>query len=242
MEYIAELREHYKHKGILSTSFTCESRRACALANTDSGPKSAFVGSEYGWGLPRLLFISLDAGWAYRCAAKRTPESVRDEAERKGTPKSHKNGHWYRTHELAYELLKPFDRSLSLETITPHFAHTNASKCCLGDEKEGNASPVAYLNCHRYLEGEIKVLDPDVVVTQGREAEVGIRALLADEAENRIDEFAAEELLCKRRRFLLRTYHPRYAKGFYRQRKQSKCWATYAEAIQHFYNTIPDGR
>ena len=97
---------------------------------------------------------------------------------------------------------------------------------------------MAYLNCHRYLEGEIKVLDPDVVVTQGREAEVGIRALLADEAENRIDEFAAEELLCERRRFLLRTYHPRYAKGFYKQRRD---WPTYVKAIRRFYNNISEG-
>ena len=240
MAYIDELREHYKHNGILSTSFTCKSRRACALVNTDSGPKSAFVGSKYGWGLPRLLFISLDAGWAEPCAAKRTPEAVRDELERVGAEKSAPNTHWYRTHELAHAILSQFDSSLRLKTITPHFAHTNASKCCPSGEKGGNASQVAYLNCHRYLKGEIEVLDPDVVVTQGREAEVGIRALLADEAENPTDEFAAEELLCGRRRFLLRTDHPRYVKGFYKQREQSRCWAIYAEAIQRFYSTIPE--
>lgn len=238
MEYIAKLREYYKDHDILSTSFNCRSKCACALANTDSGPKSAFVGSRYGLGLPRLLFISLDAGWAEPCPAKRTPEAVRDELEGVGTEKSAPNTHWYRTHELAYELLKQFDSKLSLGNITPHFAHTNASKCCPSG-KGGNASPVAYLNCHRYLPGEIKVLNPDVVVTQGKEAKVGIEALLESPIK---DGIAAEVLLCGRRRFLLRTDHPRYAKGFYKQREQSRRWAIYAEALQGFYNTVPEGR
>ena len=234
MEYIAELRDYYKHRGLLSTSFTCRSKRACALAKTDGGPKSAFVGSYYGLGLPRLLFISLDAGEAKPCA-ERTPEAVRNELERVDTRELVQNRHWYRTLELALAILRQFDSRLCLDTITPHFAHTNASKCC--PREGGNASPVAYLNCHRYLPGEIKVLNPDVVVTQGKEAKVGIEALLESPIK---DGIAAEVLLCGRRRFLLRTDHPRYAKGFYRQREQSRCWVTHAEAIQRVYNTIPD--
>lgn len=240
VRFIDAVETYYESNGILSTSFTCKSKNACKRNGTDSGPKSAFVGSRYGTdGLPRLLFISLDAGWAELDDTKRTPAAVREELEREGVEEAKKrqNGHWYRTHELASTILREFDGSLNLDGITQYFAHTNASKCCAGGEG-GAASPVAYLNCHQYLAGEVAALDPDIVVTQGKEANHGVDALVDKKITNRVDDFAAEVSLCGRRRFWLRTDHPRYARGFYRQRNCSDGWKSYATAIHCFYVTL----
>lgn len=242
MDYLDAVKKYYQKEGILSTRFSCGLKSACANSGTDSGPKSAHVGSRYGLGVPRLLFVSLDAGQAKPSAEKRTPEAVRKETERVGIKESAANTHWYRTCELAREILHPFIHELTMEDITPYFAHTNASKCCPSG-CGGNASSVAYLNCHRYLAGEVSVLDPDAVVTQGREAEVGIKALLIDEVDKVPNiRYAEVAKLCGRRRFLLHTYHPRYARGFYEQRRQSGTWSTYAEAIERFYGSIPKAR
>lgn len=242
MDYLDAVKSYYETEGILSTSFTCELKGACATSGSDSGPKSAHVGSRYGLGVPRMLFVSLDAGWADPSAEERTPEAVRENTERVGIKDSAPNTHWYRTCELAREILSQFKQELRqtcLGDITPYFAHTNASKCCPSGSG-GNASSVAYLNCHRYLKREVSVLDPDVLVTQGREAEVSLRALLTDEVNKMPNVRDAEVAkLCGRRRFLLYTYHPRYARGFYDQRRQSGIWSTYAEAIRRFYDSIP---
>ena len=240
MEFIDAVETYYERSGILSTSFTCEFKSACQRNGAVSGPKSAFVGSRYGSvGLPRLLFVSLDAGWAEMNNAKRTPSGVREDLEGKRVEQLPRHAHWYRTHELAWAILREFDDRLRLDDITPYFAHTNAAKCCTNS---GNtASQVAYLNCHRYLAGEITALDPDIVVTQGKEAKFGADALV-DKITKCIDKPAAEVLLCERRRFLLHTYHPRYARGFYGQRKDSDGWKTYAAKIRKFVEALPKAR
>jgi hypothetical protein len=60
-----------------------------------------------------------------RGAGRRNPEARRMEAvrrriESRATTGLHKQHHWFRTHELAYRLLRSFVADLSTETVSPY--------------------------------------------------------------------------------------------------------------------------
>ena len=109
-----ELASFYARSGILATSFSCEHLDACRGSCTSfTEAKSAYVGPDYEKGtLPRLLFLSLDSGSADRGPERRTPEAVRLQEVACDVQSLHQAKHWYRTHELAWVLLRQFDRTL----------------------------------------------------------------------------------------------------------------------------------
>ena len=78
--------------------------------------REAFVGTEYEKGaLPRLLFVSLDPGSSDVDPKRRTAESIRYREEHGcDVATLPKPRHWYRTHELAWILLKPHERRGSI--------------------------------------------------------------------------------------------------------------------------------
>ena len=168
---LAELEKYYRLHRINATDFSCPNFRDCSKTSRDTftTAKAAFVSSGYeSHTLPRILFLSLDSGSADKDPTHRTLEFVRykEEIERNVLTLS-KNKHWYRTHELAYQILRHFKPGLKIEEAKHYFAHTNSAKCCMNNPGRAQASSVLFNNCRRFIPGEIGILDPDVLITQG---------------------------------------------------------------------------
>jgi len=176
-----ELVSFYARSGILSTSFSCQHLESCrGSCASFTEAKSAYVGPDYEKGtLPRLLFLSLDSGSADRDPARRTPEAVRLQEVACDVGSLHQAKHWYRTHELAWVLLRQFDSTLTPENVSPHFAHANSAKCCMNKAHRSLADDRLFHNCRGYLPGELAILNPDLLVTQGAWAKTAIEQLFS---------------------------------------------------------------
>ena len=239
-----KLKRYYRSEGILATHFTCPHRTDCSkrCRDTFTGPKSAFVSTGYEDGnLPRLLFVSLDSGSAEREPAERHPDAVRRQMEgvdvgclRRRKP----TRHWYRTHELAWNILRQFDTNLEIEEVKYCFAHANSAKCCENLPGGRQAHPRLFRNCRRYLAGEVRALRPVIIVTQGDAAKRGLRPIL--DVMKPIDEFSCIARFDGRLLFWLHTWHPRRFGDFYKQRgiehEDGRCegWQEYAVLIKEF--------
>lgn len=170
---IEELKEYYREQGISAMEFSCEHyddcKRGCKVFVTAA---EAQVGTEYEKRtLPRVLFVSLDSGELVENPAEKTVEYSRNnERLEKLEDAGPRNRHWFQTLELAHRILNRFDKDLEFENIISYIAHTNSAKCCQNKEGKVKADKVLFNNCKRYLRGEISILDPDIIVTQGDEA------------------------------------------------------------------------
>ncbi len=150
-----------------------------------------------------------------------------------------KGRHWYRTHELAWYILKRFNTHLKIEEARRFFAHANSAKCCVNNEGRKKAPRRLFRNCKRYLSGELKVLDPDILVTQGDEAKNAVQSM-NNGIVKRIDKFASIVTLNRKQIFWLHTYHPGNYGKFNPQRnfdntiKVAVGWEYYVSKIHDF--------
>lgn len=233
----------YRAQGILATTFTCSSEAACSKGckDTFNGPKSAAVSTGYEAGdLPRLLFISQDRCPNVLHPDKRLPLAVRERMENENVCDLQRNRHWYLTHELAWYILRQFDDELELKKVNHYFAHTNAAKCCQNKPDRSQTDAILFANCQRYLAGEISVLRPDIIVTQGYRARDGLKPILED--IQAVDEFAYTACLDDRLIFWLHTYHPspfnrwRFypQRGYDRDTDRCEGWQRYAVQIREY--------
>lgn len=224
---LSELNLYYGQEGISALDFRCQNLPICSEGNERFvEAKAAFVGTEYERGtLPRLLFVSLDPGSSERNPHRRTPEYVRFQEEYEcNVDRLPKSRHWYRTHELALVLLKRFKPDLRIQDTHLYFAHVNTVKCCVSNDNHASASNRLFRNCRRYIVGELAVLRPDILVTQGKQAKL---ALEEQYIHFEISE-SVEEQFCSprwvriedRQVLWLHTNHPRNFGGFNRQRRE----------------------
>ena len=143
-----------------------------------------------------------------------------------------KHKHWYRTHELAWHILKKFDKSLEIKRINQYFAHANSAKCCQNKPSRSQADSTLFENCRRYLAGEMRVLRPDIIVTQGNQAKWGVKSIAT--IQKQIDAFACVIRFDGRVLFWLHTYHPAAYGKFNAQRDRCKGWERYSKEIKEF--------
>lgn len=225
MSIFEDLRKYYDQAGIAAVGFRCGHRADCRGDCTDfTEAKEAFVGSEYEKGtLPRLLFVSLDSGSGQERPEERTLQAVRRGEELQ----SHvlclpKNKHWYLTHEFAWRILQAFKDDLRLEDVARYFAHANSAKCCMNKKGRTQADQRLFRNCREYLAPEILLLLPDIIVTQGKQAEWALESGFGP-PESLDCACPARSIDVGGRSVLwIAQYHPSYYRGFYRQRNQ--CW------------------
>ena len=242
---LEQLEDYYRSQGILSTHFTCPHSDSCreGYEETFTGPKSASVSTGYEHSnLPRLLFLSLDSGSGHEDANARLPHAVRHGMENVHVNKLDKKRHWYRTHELAWYILRQFRPDLDIEDTKRFFAHTNSAKCCQNKPDGSQADARLFQNCRRYLAGEIRVLRPDVIVTQGKEAKRSLESII--EVRNQISELACVVEFEDRLLFWLRTHHPRRGefynqRGFDKETLRCEGWYRYSEHILDFDGLSP---
>ena len=48
--------------------------------------------------------------------------------------------------------------------------HANSAKCCMNKPQRKKANAVLFRNCQQNLSGELGILRPQIVVTQGKES------------------------------------------------------------------------
>jgi len=233
------LSSYYLQKGISPLDFRCQHLQSCSKGNDKFvEAKGAFVGIEYEKGtLPRLLFVSLDPGSSDPTPERRTVEAVRIQEEHDcDVEKLPKNRHWYRTHELAYLLLKSFKTDLQIQNSHSYFAHVNSVKCCVNNENHRSASPILFKNCQKYLGGEIANLEPDILVTQGEKAREAMRQSF------KIYEPLEDDTICShawifiagKKVLWFHTYHPRNFGKFNQQRHE--CFENWAKLIYQTFH------
>jgi len=238
MALIADLHRYYEGAGILATQFTCQHKVECRGSSASfTGPNSAFVGEHYEdahrFGLPRLLFVSLDSGSGDPDSEKRLPHAVRSWATEHCL--GPKNRHWYRTHEHAACILGRIrGTSMTPRQAQLYFAHTNSAKCSQNKERQRQADKRLFDNCRPYLSCELAVLRPDVIVTQGGWARVAVSAVVGDWIAK--DSVVADRVqLHGREVFWLNTHHPARFGAFNGQRRQ---WGDFAEEIRVFVDEL----
>ena len=247
---LRRLTVFYESHGISPVDFRCPSRSKCAAGSPDfTEAKMSSVPPRYGMpGLPRLLFVSLDSGSGSSDPRERTAEAVRRwnvDCDVAGLPK---NKHWYRTHELAFELLRQFKPDLTVADTRLYFAHVNSAKCCQNKSRRRRADSILFENCRRFIPGELALLSPDVVVTQGGPAKTAIvrsfpvrrhdqRAVRSGSYvydahyETGVIELGPAMNPC----LWIQTYHPNNYGRFQPQRRY--CWPLYAEAVGRFWGS-----
>jgi hypothetical protein len=216
--------------------------------------KSSYVGSEYENRLCacRLLFLSLDPGIAeLPHPLQRTPEAVRSQTEGARTGLKAKWVHWYWTHMLALQILKAFNLQLQqvserlggcigvsvmveqlLQDVTPFFAHANVVKCALGLPRNAQAPAEMYECCRDYLRDELPLLQPDVVITQGKDAaDAFVRTVLEPRPFFKYNERLKTVMLGGHEVLWIKTYHPRNGRFF---TEGGPCWRDYCQAARDF--------
>ena len=237
---LSDLHNYYDAHGIGALSFVCPHRHQCASDSPGfTTAKEAYVGPEYEAGtLPRLLFLSLDSGSADADPATKTLEANRAGMRAASFASFPKGRHWYETHELAWFLLRQFKADLTIDRIGPYFAHTNSAKCCQNNPGRAVAAETLFRNCRTFIPGEIRILKPDILVTQGDYARDAVN--VAFEAKSRqaapggTGECKAEILWLSetQRAIWLHTFHPS-AYGHYWHQKNT-CWPYFAKAVAEF--------
>ena len=171
--------------------------------------------------------------------------------------------HWYGTHLLAAHILREAalgparelcekvccglhdckaasrDALRDLAKVVDYFAHANVVKCSVGKLQNARAPGQMYENCQRYLKGELPLLKPDIIVSQGNGAADALDALKDHFSSRPFDGFN------HRLQYLnlpemgdilwMRTYHPRYGRFWTEGKAQGgACWGEYAAAAANF--------
>lgn len=170
---IEELQDYYDRLGISAMGFACPHYDSCRAGSAEMvEAKEAFVPVGYvEHRLPRLLFVSGPPGSHSEVpgAQGRTMAAVRDAVAKDNVADFPKHRHWSCTFEQAWIILGAFRPGLSTEQVKPHFAHTTSCKCRF--DSDSHVGPdLRFRNCRPYIPGEIELLEPDILVTQGNAA------------------------------------------------------------------------
>jgi len=176
-EISQQLDRFYKSRGIHPLAFRCPHRDGCAKGAPNFGEaRAALVGEEYGDPI-RLVVVSSDRGGGYEAPHERTLQAVRSRNKPIRIQQIPRNRHWYRTHVTVAKILGRFiDAELRPDDVVQRFAHTNSVRCCLDDGTKSQAPARFLTRCKGYLPGELAVLRPNIVVTQGVRAAKAIPA------------------------------------------------------------------
>lgn len=234
-----DLTTYYRLNGISALDFNCPHFSSCSqkFPSTFTTAKESFVSSKYvTHELPRMVFISLDSGSAETDPTLKTLESVRRwEEEGENVLGLHRNKHWYRTHELAFTLLRNFTDDLKLEEAKNYFAHINSAKCCENKPGREQASQLLFDNCREFIPGELEILDPDIIVTQGRWGKLAIDRVFPQlVSPDYIPESLSEVKIISLNDhpvLWIETFHPRYS-GFHTKNRSH--YSQYEMIVREF--------
>ena len=266
-DLVQEVRRYYQGRGISAEDFECKKHRLVCSKGCDkfSTAVEPYIGEEYNNGnVKRLLFISLDPVPPHPEDLKsKTIEGVKEQSLEwaKTWPHKDKQLHWYRTHQFVWHVFKQLnsERDIGevddkydfksvddLIKIMPFFAHTNSAKCTHRLAGNSKSPPILFKNCQEYLVGEIDVLKPDIIVTQGNEARDVIKRYLEDNnfkdppGENianagKGNDFTVLKTQEGKVLICVHHYHPG-CRGRFKKNRNS--YAEYAKRIKEVYDSL----
>ena len=245
---LRKLESYYRSESIYSLDFNCPHFYDCSQGCASfTEAKSAFVSSGYELhDYPRILILSADPGSGWSDPNQRTPEYVRyHEEEIYRLDEGRTNQHWYQTHNLVYQLLKPFKLDIEIGDAKHFFAHVNSAKCSINNPQRSQAGDILFRNCYKYAKGEVQVLEPDVLISQGDKAKKSVAALFKEIPFP--DNFLAQEIeIPKEARVIqskgkmilwLQLYHPNQRQSFYYKKNLPRI-PIYQSLIQFFISNF----
>jgi len=187
-----ELTEYYLTRGIHPEHFNCPNQAFCrkfAHKGKMTETKMSLVGSRYGDKYPRIVVLSLDPPLGEKGnfirPKQRTTAYVAAITEAENYTENRPKVHWAMTQILVKDILCLFGykpivgaavvqesyANRPIENITPYFAHVNAAKCSMNKPDKGQANPNVHAICSRsYLRQELEILQPQILISQGKSA------------------------------------------------------------------------
>jgi hypothetical protein len=182
---LQRVSHYYRQQGISPAAFVefrCPHKDDCK-AHAGTAPGRQFVCGRGAWisqgyeqhKLPRVLVLSSD--WGGDEGSQ--PSERRAQAVRPGG--TDRLQQYREEQEIVTQLLRPFYKricqsDLKVEDIYKFYARTNSIKCCANRAASRQAPQRLFQNCLEYLEPEIELLAPDILVSQGDQAEKVVKS------------------------------------------------------------------
>lgn len=185
------LTSFYRKEKIHPTNFNCEHRAFCqgfSFQGKMTEAKMSMVGSQYGLKYPRIVVISLDPpeekNATFKLPEQRTTEFIAQYHETENFYLKRPGAHWAATQIIVNEILVIWGYQPSkgysvvcesyngrlIENVSPYFAHVNVAKCSMNNPGRGQSNSITHLLCSKkYLLEEISLLEPDILISQGKD-------------------------------------------------------------------------
>jgi hypothetical protein len=195
-----KLDNYYLNQGIHPEHFNCRNQSSCrkfANQGNMTETKMSLVGSQYGQAYPKIVVLSLDppkgAEGKFVEAHQRTTDYVTSLTESENYTLNRPNVHWAMTHIIVKDILTLFAYKAApgaavvaesytnrpIENASPYFAHVNAAKCSMNHPDKYQANSTVHEICSQtYLYKELEILQPEILVSQGKSANKIIDRLL----------------------------------------------------------------
>lgn len=212
---VAQLDTYYRRHGIHPLAFACPHRASCSAGCRNfTEARASLIGHRYGDPI-RVVVLSLDPGAGWPNPNDRTFEGVVARVARDDPDRLPKHKHWYRTYETVAALLSCF----SGERVEPRdaagrFAHVNAAKCSHNLPHNGQAPARVFRNCRAFLQEELTMLAPDIVVTQGQRAAKVVAPWVRSGRKNVLE-------ICSHGAYWLELVHPTAWGGAYGEERKT---------------------
>lgn len=240
-----KVNEYYAAQGIHPQDFRCVHQGFCrryAYQGVMTPVKMSMVGSQYGVQYPRIVVVSLDPpNGGDSTSDQRTTATISSTHEAENYTTQRTNVHWAMTQIIVKDILALYGYQAQagaavvdepyggrpIENVCAYFAHVNAAKCSMNNPGKGQAAGQVHQRCSgSYLLGELTVLQPDILITQGSGANAAVGALFPEQTPKGGQPPDAHRVVIDRREALwLLMPHPAYrgltlireAWPFYRQ-------------------------
>jgi hypothetical protein len=190
-DFRGELNHYYTQMKIHPDTFNCDYQSCCRqYANQEmTEAKMLMVGSLYGKKYPRITVVSLDPpkgkDGVFKLPVNRSTEFVSEFHESEDFRVNRPNVHWAMTQIIVKDILILLGLQSSqnsavvlesysgrrIENVSSYFAHVNVAKCSMNNEENEQADFQVHQKCgYAYLLGELELLLPEILVSQGKRA------------------------------------------------------------------------
>ncbi|OGP93008.1 MAG: hypothetical protein A2156_05730 [Deltaproteobacteria bacterium RBG_16_48_10] len=216
--------------------FRCPSKLFCLGTKDKDKWRSgtwAYIGSQYGEAqingkFTKVLIVAMDKGGyggTEELIFEKTQNHFRTLAEAPG------NGHMRGVSLILKYLLDEKDKY----KYSIQYSLTNAVKCSTErDNMDAVRQNRVISNCSIHLKREINILNPDIIITQGKHPGLTIRHFFP--ANGEIREFEKVSLWETERQFVLATPHPTRLKGMrYRSGEMPKYYYEAIDALKELF-------
>jgi hypothetical protein len=172
MDYRQSLHDFYGMEGISVDDFRCKNKSNCVKAANNEElccGSEAHIGEKYGEPF-KIVVVSLDRGEG--------SESVWDRSKSiEVLDPEQANPHMAGTYKTLKAVLA--SSNLNGREIWKHFAMTNSAKCCYQENKGRRSVPNRiYRYCDEYSQKEVIQLQPDLIITQGKNSKIALSAII----------------------------------------------------------------